>query len=402
MADLTLKFRKTKFQNPFILASGPATRNAEMISSAFDVGWAAAVTKTICLNYEEMASISPRFYSYKTENNLAGLQNLELISDRSPKDWVEDIKYLKNNYPDRVIIASISAEAYNYADWQSLAIRMQDAGADILELNLSCPHGLPEKSMGSACCNLPDLPVSITAAVKNVINIPVWVKLSSDYNDIGRLVEFCLLAGADGITAINTVKGFSGIDIETGYPNFNIDGNSTFGGFSGSIIKPIALRCVAEVAKTNKCFVSGSGGINSWEDAVEFMLLGASTVQICTKVMIEGVDIVNSMISGLADYLERHNYESVRDIIGKSLNKISNFENLNKNSKAFPKIDKETCIKCGKCFISCRDAGYQAINFSVDNLPEINLKNCTGCGLCGIVCPVSAISNSLVHLQNKS
>lgn len=392
MKKLAVKYNNIEFQNPYILASAPPTRNAEMIARAFDLGWAGAVTKTICLNYKEMSNTSPRLYAFKGGSSTYGLQNIELISDKSPQEWIKEIKFLKEAYPEKIIIASISAEANNLSGWQELSQMMQNAGADILELNLSCPHGLPELGMGRACCEVPDISAKITKAVKEVSDIPVWVKLSASVNDINYLAKLCLLSGADGITAINTVRGFAGIDIETGIPNFNVDGKSTFGGLSGKIIKPIALQAVAEIASSNNCFISASGGINSWQDAVEFALLGASTTQICTKVMLEGYDVISSLLSGLNNYLERHNYNSFQEITGKSLKNLSLYENLNKKTILNPVINKKTCIKCGKCYVSCLESGYQSINFRKESFPEVIPEKCSGCGLCKLVCPANSIN----------
>ena len=398
MVQLSIKYKNLEFKNPFILASAPPTRNAEMIARAFDAGWAGAVTKTICLNHDEMINVSPRLWG---KGKGFALQNVELISERPVEEWVEDIKFLKKNYPENIVIASISAEAENIKAWQKLASVMQEAGADILELNLSCPHGLPEKGMGSACCDVPELSANIVKTVKQVSDIPVWVKLSANVPNIAYLAKLCLEAGADGITAINTMRGFAGIDIETGQPKLNIEGKSSYGGFSGSLIKPFAMRSVAEIASSSSCFISATGGIANWQDAVEFMMLGASTVQVCTKVMFDGYGVVKPMIEGLEDYMNRHNYSSIEEVIGKSLSKISDFKTLNKEAKICPEIDKNSCVKCGKCFVSCKDAGYQAINFSSGEVPVFNADKCTGCGLCSIVCPAGCVGLKVTSLQGQ-
>ena len=384
-----VKYKGITFKNPFILASAPPTRNAEMIARAFEAGWAGAVTKTICLNHNEMINVSPRMWG--SGKNLL-LQNIELISERPATEWVEDIKHLKRNYPENIVIASISAEAENTEAWQNLASMMQEAGADILELNLSCPHGLPEIGMGSACCDVPELSADIVKTVKQVSDIPVWVKLSANVPSISYLAKLCLGAGADGITAINTIRGFAGIDIETGLPKLDIAGKSSYGGFSGGIIKPFAMRSVAEIAASCRCFISATGGVNGWQDAVEFMMLGASTIQVCTKVMFEGYGVIDSMLDGLRQYMERHNYSTVEEIIGKASGKISGFEALNREAGVYPEVDGSSCVKCGKCFVSCRDAGYQAIEYSGGEVPVIASKSCTGCGLCAIACPVGCIA----------
>lgn len=362
--------------NPFILASAPPTRNAQMISRAFELGWMGAVTKTICLNYEEMLDVSPRMVRLDD-----GFQNIELISPRSPDEWVDDIRFLKNKYPSNLVIASISAEANNFAAWQKLAIMMQNAGANALELNFSCPHGLPEKGMGNTCSDVPEVAASITKVVKEVANIPVWVKLSPNVTSIKHLAQLCVQGGADGITAINTVKGFAGVDIETGRPKL-----PAYGGISGSIVKPIALRAVSEIVASVDCPVSASGGISTWHDAVEFILLGASTVQICTEVMLNGYEIIHDLKQGLDNYLNGKNLEDIR---GTSIKHITSFSKLDKSARVIPQINKETCIKCKKCYVSCKDAGYQAIDTELG----INKQKCTGCGLCIAVCPVSCISS---------
>lgn len=370
-------------KDPFILASGPPTRNAWMIARAFEAGWNSAVTKTICLNHEDMVDVAPRIH--RLEN---GFKNIELISPISAEQWTEDFVLLKRKYPDKAIIASISAEAKNLKGWQKLAKMMQEAGADALELNFSCPHGLPEKGMGTTCSEIPELAGSITDLVKEVAHIPVWVKLSPNVTDIKHIARVCAKAGADCITAINTVKGFAGIDINTGKPKLDINGQSTYGGLSGSVIKPIALKAVSEIASAVDCPISAAGGISTWQDAVEFILLGASSIQICSEVMINGYDIIHHLQQGLSGYL---GHKSLEDIRGTSLSYITSYSKLDNKTVLMPEIDNHACIKCGKCYASCRDAGYQTISWSTGELPWINKNKCTGCGLCQAVCPVNCI-----------
>ncbi|HSA06223.1 MAG TPA: NAD-dependent dihydropyrimidine dehydrogenase subunit PreA [Candidatus Gastranaerophilales bacterium] len=385
MSRLKTKVGNIEFINPFILASAPPARNAEMIARAFELGWAGAVTKTICLNYKDMIDVSPRLAGIK-----GGLLNIELISSVSPEKWVEDIKFLKQNYPSNIVIASISAEASNIEGWQKLAVMTQTAGADMLELNFSCPHGLPEMGMGNTCSDNPEIAAKITKFVKAVSKIPVWTKLSPNVNSIKRLAELCLNSGADGITAINTVKGFAGVDVKTGLPKLNINGYSAYGGLSGDIIKPIALKAVSEIASTLKCNVSATGGIKNHEDAVEFILLGASTVQLCAEVMFKGYEIIKELKHGLNNYLEEYNFNSVNEIRGKSLQYIKPHFDLDKSNCLKHEINPEICINCGKCYKACRDAGYQAISYNGDNL-LIDKQKCSGCGLCSIICPANAI-----------
>jgi dihydropyrimidine dehydrogenase (NAD+) subunit PreA len=395
MSRLSIRHKNVTFINPFLLASSPVTRNAEMILRAFKTGWAGAVTKTICFNHETMKNVSPRLYGVKSNSGLTGLENIELISDRPVDAWLNDIKLIKDSYPDRVLIASIMAEGYKLEDWQKLTELTQNAGADIIELNLSCPHGLPERGMGSYFSEAPNVSSEIVKGVKKVANVPVWAKLSPNITDIAKLAQLCVDSGVDGVVAINTVKGFAGINVESVTPNLVVDGKSAYGGFSGQMVKPIAMKAVSEIADKTDCFISASGGISNWEDAVEFMLLGAHTLQICTEVMFNGYEIIYNLLNGLDDYLSRHKYTSASDLIGLALKNITSFEDLNKNTRAVAKIYYEECNDCGKCYISCRDGGYQAVELYNEGY-VINQERCECCGLCQIVCPLNCIRACLV------
>jgi len=389
-----LKFEKQGiiYSNPFLLASSPITRTAEMIKRGFEAGWGGAVLKTICLCPETMVDVSQRIYVHKNRSSFAGLKNIEMVSNRPVGIWVKEIKELKNEFPDRVIIASIMAEGEKLQEWQELTEILQDAGADVIELNLSCPNGVPERGMGSFVSEIPDLCGKITDAVKKVSKIPVWAKLSPNITDISFLAFSCLQGGADGITAINTLKGFAGIDIENLQPKLNIGGMSTYGGFSGNIVKPFALKAISEIARDHNCYISATGGISNWQDAVEFMLLGASSLQICTEVMLNGYNIIKPLSEGLESYLERHSHASLEGLIGAGLDKIDVYSKLDKNIKYQANINNETCRNCGKCFVSCTDGGYQAINKENNKTYSVNPDKCVGCGLCQYVCPTNSIT----------
>jgi dihydropyrimidine dehydrogenase (NAD+) subunit PreA len=241
--------------------------------------------------------------------------------------------------------------------------------------------------MGNTCSDIPELAANIVKAVKDVATIPVWAKLSPNVTSIKHLAVLCANAGADGISAINTVKGFAGIDIETGMPKMNVGGSTTHGGLSGSIIKPIALKAVADIALSVNCPISGMGGIMNWQDSMEFVMLGASTVQICTEAMLNGYGIIHGLKKGMESYLDRHGIKSLQDVCGKSLKYIKNHSALDNSCKFIPQIKTEKCVKCGKCRISCCDAGFQAVSIKSDNFPEVDRLKCTGCGLCHASCP---------------
>lgn len=394
MNKLSFNHNGIKFENPFLLASSPITRNAEMILRGFKLGWGGAVLKTVNLYPETILNLSQRMYGYKQNSSLLGLQNIEMISERSVSDWVDDIKLLKDSYPEKIIVASIMAEGNNIEDWQKLTEVMQVAGADLIELNLSCPNGVPEKGMGSYCSEIPQLCAQIIAGVKQVSKIPVWAKLSPNITNISHLAQCCIEAGADGIAAINTLIGFAGINIKTLEPKLTVDGYSTYGGFSGQIIKPVAMKAVSEIAIDHNCYVTATGGISNWEDCIEFMLLGASSVQICTEVMYRGYGIIKDITENVEKYLETYNYSSLEGIIGLALNKVKSFGSLNNQVKYCANVSQSECRQCGRCLTSCQDAGYQAISHNSKGKYLVSHEKCVGCGLCQYVCPFGAIKMS--------
>jgi len=396
MGRLTTTQQGITFENPFLLASSPATRTGEMIKRAFEAGWGGAVVKTICLCPETMVDVSERIYGYRGKSSLIGLQNIEMISNRPVELWAEEIAELKKQFPQRAIIASIMADGENLSEWRELTEILQNSRADAIELNLSCPNGVPERGMGSYISEIPDMSAKIVTAVKKVATVPVWAKLSPNVTDISFLAKACLEAGADGIVAINTLKGFAGIDIETMKPNLNVGGKSTYGGFSGNIVKPVALKAVSEIAKDHGCYISATGGISNWKDAAEFILLGASSVQICTEVMLKGFNIIKPMLQGLESYMERHSFYSLDNMTGSALERVEDYGKLDKNIKYIAKIDNNLCENCGMCLISCRDGGYQAIECPDKKNYNVIDEKCTGCGLCRHVCPADAISTERV------
>ncbi|MEI7474071.1 MAG: NAD-dependent dihydropyrimidine dehydrogenase subunit PreA [bacterium] len=401
MKKLSFKHNNVEFINPFLLASSPITRNAEMIMRGFDAGWGGAVLKTLNLCPETMNNVSQRMYGYKVKSSVLGLKNIEMISDRSIESWVDDIKLMKDKYPDRVIVASIMAEGVNSDEWQKLTEITQEAGSDIIELNLSCPNGVPERGMGSYCSELPHLCGDIVKTVKQVSKIPVWAKLSPNVTSISYLAECCLAQGADGIVAINTVKGFAGINIDTLQPNLPINGLSTYGGFSGPIVKPMALKAVSEIANDhNNCYISATGGISTWQDAIEFMLLGASSLQLCTEVMYKGYDVIQPILEGVESYLSKHNYASLESIVGLALDKVTNYGSLDNKIKYYAEISQDTCRNCGRCITACNDGGYQAISKNNSNY-EIAKEKCVGCGFCQSVCSVGSIKMNLLEQAAK-
>jgi dihydropyrimidine dehydrogenase (NAD+) subunit PreA len=285
VADLSVEFAGLRLMNPFMLASAPPAATGEMIQRAFDAGWSGAVTKTIAL--EAVHDVQPRLARLAMGNKTVGLENIELISQRSLEAWIKDVQDIKRRYPDHILFASLMGAVVR-EEWHSLIQQIQEAGVDGLELNFGCPHGMPEKGMGSAQGQDPAIAGDITRWVKEVASVPVMVKLTPNVTDIVQIGQACEDAGADAISAINTVSVLVGVDLGRLEPLPSVGGTTAFGGYSGPAIKPIGLRCIAQLAKGTSLPLSGIGGVGSWQDAAEYILAGASTVQVCTAVMLGG------------------------------------------------------------------------------------------------------------------
>ncbi len=391
---LNVDFCGLKFPNPFLLSSAPPTTTGEMMEKAYRAGWGGAVTKTLALEKEEVVNVSPRLHSLAFESGgdeprkLYGLENIELITDRPLGIWLDEITHLVKAFPEHVTIASIMADASLKEDWQLLASRCEKAGAMALELNFSCPHGMPDRGMGAAIGQHPELVERITGWVRSAVRIPILVKLTPNITDISLAAQAAKKGGADALSAINTVSTLIGINLDTLEPMPSVRGNSAYGGYSGPAVKPIALRCVSEIAKATGLPISGIGGISSWKDAAEFILVGATTLQVCTAVMVSGIEIITDLKEGLMNYMEDKGFSSISQMSGKVLPKLNLVSNLDKSYKVVSSIDTSVCVKCDLCYKSCRDGGYQAISLDEQRIPHTDEEKCTGCSLCMQVCPV--------------
>jgi dihydropyrimidine dehydrogenase (NAD+) subunit PreA len=367
MAGQTLGVSVNGFEliNPFILASAPPTASIEMIRRGFDLGWGGVVTKTIKPDSMEITDVSPRFHAVKdSSGKVIGFENIELVSKRDEDYWERGIVELKRDYPERMVIASLMGDGFAHT-WQSLAAKMERAGADALELNFSCPHGMPEKGVGMAIGQDPEISAKICSWVKAATRLPVIVKLTPNVTDISAVAKAVEEAGADALAAINTVQSISGVDLDsmTAYPL--VHGKSAYGGYSGAGIKPIGLKAISQLSAATGLPLYGMGGIRTWKDAAEYIALGASAVQVCTEVMVSGFGIVKPMIEGLAEFLEVKGYESPADFRGAAARKMSAHEGLTRAARSVPAMAKGGgCVKCGKCVTACADGGYQAISLS--------------------------------------
>lgn len=378
------------FENPFLLASAPPTAMTESIDKAFALGWGGAVLKTITPDNLEMTETSPRYCALKEKNKVIGFQNIELLSHQTIGYWCDSIKYLKEKYPSKIIIASIMAPVVKH-EWQAIVKTLNDTPLDAYELNFSCPHGMPEKNIGMAIGTDAEISAMITSWVKKVTKKPVFVKLTPNVTDITQIAKAVENAGADGLAAINTVQGFMGIDLDTLEPKLCIDGHTTYGGCSGEIVKPIGLRCVAQIRQQTKLPIMGMGGISNWQDAAQYIAIGSDVVQICTEVMINGYGIIDKLKSGLLNYLEEKNMNSLSDLKDIAISKISSHEDLNKNYYLKPQINTDKCVLCKKCTKICSESEHQALS-AAGNKIELDTTKCQGCSLCSIVCPQDAIS----------
>ena len=383
--DLRITFCGIPCENPFFLASSAVCTNYEMVARAFNAGWAGVFYKTICL--QEIKEVSPRFdakHSNGIHGDFYGFRNMEQLSE-NPVDMDFDIlRRLKQDYPTKVVIASIMGQTEE--EWARLARMAEAAGCDAVELNFSCPQ-MKHKGMGSDVGQSPQLVKTYTACVKSAVKIPVIPKMTPNITHIAEPAAACVEAGADAISAINTIKSV------TMTAEAEVAGQRTISGYSGRAVRPIALRHILELAQAlPQTELSGIGGIETWRDALEFIQLGCSNVQVCTAVMQYGYRIIDDLTLGLQRYMANRSVTQLQQLVGEQLPKFLNPDHLDRETIVFPKIDRERCIGCGRCYISCMDGGHQAIAFdSATRQPRIVGTKCVGCHLCRLVCPTGAI-----------
>lgn len=329
MADLSVQVDGLRLPNPFVIASGPPSTNANVICKAFQDGWGAVIAKTALLDASTMVNVAPRYarrrVGVKPHETIVGWENIELITDRPFATWIDEYKQVKDRFPDRVLIASITEE-YHKDRWFEIVERCQDAGVDGLELNFSCPHGLPERRMGSAIGQDPEMLREVCGWVNTAAKVPVWAKMTPNITSIEEPARAALLGGCEGVSAINTILCVMGVNLQTLRPEPTVEGYSTAGGYSGMAVRPIALRMVMECARLAQAefgatprSISGIGGIETGGDAAQFMLLGANTVQVCTGVMIHGYGLVKDLCRGLGAFMDQHGFTSVEQFRGRSL-----------------------------------------------------------------------------------
>ena len=387
--SLETVFCGMKCENPFFLASSAVCTNYEMVARAFDAGWAGVFYKTICL--EDIHEVSPRFDSVGEQGDTGrfyGFRNMEQLSENPAEVDFDILKRLKRDYPNKIVIASIMGQTLK--DWAQLAHMAEDAGLDAVELNFSCPQmGL--EGMGSDVGQNTELVMHYTSYVKHRVNIPVITKMTPNITHISVPAVASALAGADALSAINTIKCVTMSDSSM------VSHQRTVSGYSGRAVKPIALRYILEMAKNpilQYTPLSGIGGIETWRDALEYLQLGCTNVQVCTAVMQYGFRIIDDLIEGMKTYLTDRGLYRLDTIIGEELSNFVLPSAMDRGTVVYPHIDRDKCIGCGRCHISCEDGGHQAITFDANRQPRVNGAKCAGCLLCLHVCPTEAISLS--------
>ena len=325
MATLETTVNGLKLPNPFVIGSGPPGTNANVICKALEEGWGAVICKTVSLDAGKVVNVQPRYARLRSRESgeIYGWENIELISDRSFETWIDEFKQVKDKYPEGILIASIMEE-YNRDAWHEIVERCQDAGCDSFELNMSCPHGLPERKMGAAMGENPDILEEVCRWVMEVAKKPVWAKMTPNVTHIEDPTRASLRAGCDGIAAINTIRSVLGVDLDTLRPEPTVEGYTTPGGYSCQAVMPIALRMCMEIAKVIQNefpgkTLSGIGGIETGNDAAQFILLGCDTVQVCTGVMKFGYPIIREMKEQLLAFMEKHKFETLSDFKGHSV-----------------------------------------------------------------------------------
>jgi len=386
-------------ENPFLLSSSVVASTYDMCARAFEAGWAGAAFKTICsLDIHEA---SPRFSAITGDNgSIIGFKNIEQLSDHSVAENMAIFRELKKNYPTKFILASLMGQ--NEQEWEELSRLCEENGADAVELNFSCPN-MAEGGLGSDIGQVPELVERFTAAAKRGCKIPVLAKLTPNVARMSPAAEAAKRGGADGIAAINTIKSITGINPHTYVSAPAVHGMSAVGGYSGNAVKPIALRFIAELGQNPALagmHLSAMGGIENWSDALEFILLGAGSIQVTTAVMQYGYRIIDDLKAGLNYYLAEKGFRSVAEARGLALGSVSETTDvLERDTVIYPKFHREKCIGCGRCEISCADGGHQAIRLGEDRRPRLDAKKCVGCHLCVLVCPQRAITSSRKRVE---
>lgn len=389
--DLSVQIAGVNFINPFMIAACPSTNSREMTARAFEAGWAGAVLKTVSPVGNPIPLVYPMMASLEPGADMLALHNIDLLSDKLADEWMEDVAWLKKRFPQQRVILSIVGESKQ--DWETLVHQAEECGADMIESSISCPQGSMVEGEQAADGWMISQDVHLTEKVTGWIcraasKIPVYVKITSGVTDIKSIARAVERGGAQGVCVIDSIEGIVGVDLDNYSPLPSVRGFGAHGGMTGKAIKPVALRCVADLAGTVSIPVIGVGGIYDWRDALQFMLLGASALQVCTGVMQRGFGLIDNLLDGMSRWLDLNGCSSLQQIKGLAQVHIKGVEELSPRDVVLSRIDPESCIHCGLCHVTCRDGAHSAIQFGADRIPVVDETRCVGCGLCAQVCPV--------------
>jgi dihydropyrimidine dehydrogenase (NAD+) subunit PreA len=394
MIDLKSNFIGIQTPNPFWLASAPPTDKAYNVNRAFEAGWGGVMWKTLGEAGLPLVNVNgPRYGAWHgKDRTLMGLNNIELITDRDLEINLAEIIQVKKDWPDRGGVVSLMVPCEEQA-WIDILRRVEDTGADGIELNFGCPHGMSERGMGAAVGQVPEYVEMVAAWCKQHSDLPTIVKLTPNITDIRTSARGAVRGGADAVSLINTINSVMGVDLEQLKMSPSVGQKGSHGGYCGPAVKPIALHMLSEIARDAECNnipISGIGGITDWRDAAEFLALGATNIQVCTAVMTYGFRIVEDMIDGLSRYLADQGMTSVDQLIGAAVPSVTSWNKLDLNYVAKAQIDQDSCIKCGRCHIACEDTSHQAISTEINGERgfQVRDEDCVGCNLCVVVCPV--------------
>ncbi|AQS86967.1 dihydropyrimidine dehydrogenase [Neoasaia chiangmaiensis NBRC 101099] len=394
MADLRCDLAGIRSPNPFWLASAPPTDKEYNVRRALEAGWGGVVWKTLGED-PPVVNVSSRYGAIGFEGRrMSGLNNIELISDRPLATNLAEIKAVKRDYPDRAIIVSLMVPCEEDR-WKAILPLVEETGADGLELNFGCPHGMSERNMGAAVGQVPEYVEMVTRWVKQNTRMPVIVKLTPNVTNIVVPGQAARRGGADAVSLINTIQSVTGVNLDLMAPEPTVDGKGTHGGYCGPAVKPVALRMIGDIARDPTMGgipISGIGGISNWRDAAEFLAMGSTSLQVCTAAMHYGFRIVEDMISGLSNWMDEKGYARISEVTGRAVPNYVPWNQLNMKFRTIAAIDQDLCIKCGLCHIACEDTSHQSIaKLRVDGARryEVIEDECVGCNLCALVCPVS-------------
>ena len=392
MADLTTDFLGIKSPNPFWLASAPPTDKEYNVRRAFEAGWGGVVWKTLGAEGPPVVNVNgPRYgVIHGADRRVLGLNNIELITDRSLEVNLEEITRVKRDYPDRAMIVSIMVPCEEQA-WKDILPKVEATGADGIELNFGCPHGMSERGMGAAVGQVPEYIEMVTRWCKQYYSKPVIVKLTPNITDVRLPAAAARRGGADAVSLINTINSIISVNLDSMSPEPSIDGKGSHGGYCGPAVKPIAMSMVSEISRAPETAgmpISGIGGVTTWRDAAEYITLGCGNVQVCTAAMTYGFKVVQEMITGLSQWMDEKGHTTIQDFMGAAIPNTTDWKHLNLNYIAKAEINQADCISCGRCYAACEDTSHQAIAMSDDRTFTVIEAECVACNLCVEVCPV--------------